>query len=161
MPDISATGLHIRLVASVTFPSGIDLTAFADDADPFDTPSVKIAEVAMGLNGDLLTWSKAAPTNATINLIPNSEDDTNLTILGDANRPQKGKTVARDVITLTGTYPDGHTITLGQGKLTDYVPGHSAASAGRLKTRPFVFAFESISRTGATSSSGLNSSLGI
>lgn len=165
MPDISVTGLHIRLVASVTFPSGVDLTAFADDADPFDTPSVKIAETAMGANGDLVTWSKAVPTTATINLIPNSDDDTNLTILGDANRPQKGKTLAGDVITLTGTYPDGRTITLSKGKLTDYMPGSSATSAGRLKTKPFAFAFEGISRTGATSttnavSTATNSLLG-
>lgn len=148
--DVSATGFHIRLVADKTFPAGIDLTAFADDADPFDTPSVKIAEGAMGLNGDLVTWSKAAPTTITVNLIPNSEDDINLTILGDANRPGKGKTVARDVITLTGTYADGSTITLSGGKLTDYVPGKPIASAGRHKTKPYVFTFETIGRTGVT-----------
>lgn len=147
--DISGVGFHVRLVASKTYPSGVDLTAFADDADPFDAPSVKIAEGGMGLNGDLVTWSKAAPTTVTINLIPNSTDDQNLTILGDANRPQKGKTVAGDEITMTGTYPDGSTITLGGGKLTDYVPGKPIASAGRMKSKPYVFMFETISRTGA------------
>lgn len=150
MPNnISGAGLHIQLVASVTFPSGFALTAFADDADPFDTPSVKVAEAAMGLNGDLVTWSKATPTAVTLNIIPNSEDDLNLTILGDANRVGKGKTSARDVISLTGTYPDGSTITLSGGVLTDYVPGKPVASAGRLKTKAYVFSFESISRTGA------------
>jgi hypothetical protein len=145
--NISGSGLHLTLAASVTFPAGFAITAFADDGDPFDTPSVKIAESAMGLNGDLVTWSKASPTNVTINVIPGSDDDVNLRILAEANRAGKGKTLAKDVITLTGTYPDGKTITLSGGIITDYVPGDSVSSAGRKKSHPYVFSFEGVSRS--------------
>lgn len=147
--NVSGFGLQVNLVASVTFPAGVVLTQFADDADPFDLPSIKLSETAMGLNGDMVSWSKAAPTTVTLNVIPGSEDDLNLEILADANRVGKGKTVARDEITLTGTYPDGHTITLSGGVITDAMPGNGVASAGRLKTKAYAFAFESISRTGA------------
>lgn len=147
MHDISATGLTITLTASKTFPTGITLSAFADDADPFDIPAVTIAEGAMGLNGDLVTWSKASPTAITINLVPGSDEAENLTILGDQNRPEKGKKVAGDVITLTAVYPSGKTRTFSGGKLTSYLPGDASASAGRLKTKPFAFMFESISGT--------------
>ena len=148
MPNnISGSGLHLNLVASVTFPSGLSITHFADDGDPFDTPSVKIAEAAMTLNGDLVTWNKAAPTNCTLNVIPGSDDDVNLRILAEANRAGKGKTLARDEITLTATYPDGKTITLSGGILTDYVPGDSVTSAGRKKSHAYAFAFETISRS--------------
>jgi len=37
MNDISVFGIRVQLVASETFPAGISLTQFADDADPFDT----------------------------------------------------------------------------------------------------------------------------
>lgn len=145
--DASWTGLTITLAADKTFPTGITLSAFADDADPFDIPAVVIAEGAMSGNGDLVTWSKAAPTTVTINLIPGSDDAENLTILGDQNRPEKGKKVAGDTITLTGVYPNGKTRTFSGGRLTSYIPGDAAASSGRLKTKPFAFIFESISGT--------------
>lgn len=75
MEDISGVGLRVTIVASNTFPSGITITQFADDADPFDVPSMQLADKAMGLNGDLITWSKASPLTPTINVIPGSEDD--------------------------------------------------------------------------------------
>src|SRR5574343_1608278 len=112
MNNISGFGLQIQVIASVTFPSGFTLTQFADDADPFDLPSIQIADKAMGLNGDLVVWSKANPIPVTVNVIPGSDDDKNLAILYDANRVGRGKVSARDEITLVGIYPDGSTITL-------------------------------------------------
>lgn len=146
MQDVSGFGLRIRLTASVTFPAGITLTQFADDADPFDIPSVQVADKAMGLNGDLITWSKANPITPTINVIPNTDDDRNLAILLEANRVARGKLSARDVITLTGVYPDGRTITLSNGKITDGAPGLSIASSNRMKSKAYAFAFEGLSR---------------
>jgi len=84
--DVSGFGLRIRLTASRTFPAGITITQFADDADPFDIPSLQIADTAMGLNGDLISWSKANPIKPTLNVIPASEDDRNLAVLLEANR---------------------------------------------------------------------------
>jgi len=142
MNDISGFGLKGRLVASLTFPAGFDITAFADDADPFDLPSMQIRDKAMGLNGDLIVWSKATPIPAALAIIPGSEDDVNLQVLFEANRVGKGKTGARDIITLTMSYPDGSVWTAAPGVITDGMPGRGVASAGRLKTNVYQFAFE-------------------
>lgn len=142
MADISGFGLSLNVVASVSFPKGFIVTQFADDADPFDLPSIQIADKAMGLNGDLITWSKATPIAITINVVPNSADDKNFATIFEANRVGKGKKSANDVITLTGIYPDGKSVTLTGGKMTDGMPANGVASAGRLKSKAYVFTFE-------------------
>lgn len=144
MTDISAFGLRVQVVASVTFPAGITLTEFADDADPFDLPSIQQVDKAMGLNGDLVTWSKASPINVTLNLVPGGADDQNMSALAASNRVGKGKNSAQDVITITAVYPSGRVVTLTQGKLTDAMPGNSVASAGRLKSKAYAFTFENV-----------------
>lgn len=145
--DVSGFGIVVGLVASVTFPAGITITQFADDADPLDMPSIKIADTAMGLNGDLITWAKANPLPATLNIIPGSNDDTNLSILAEANRVGQGKNGARDSITMTVRYPSGKVVTLSQGVITDAMFGNSVASAGRQKTKPFVMSFQNKTET--------------
>ena len=140
--DISGFGLRVNIRASNTFPVGFNVTQFADDADPLDAPSIQVADKAMGLNGDLITWSTANPLLATLNVIPGSEDDINLATLLEANRVAKGKTSARDRITMTTTYPDGSTVISSKGRITDGNPSKSVASAGRLKTNAYQFVFE-------------------
>ena len=99
--DISAFGIRVQIFASVTFPAGITITQFADDGDSLDVPQQQIADKAMGVNGDLITWSKANPLNLTLNIIPASDDDRNMSVMLEANRVARGKRGARDVITLT------------------------------------------------------------
>ena len=142
--DISGFGATVRLIASTTFPVGVTISQWADDADPIDAPSVQIADKAMGVNGDLVTWSKANPLIVTLNVVPNSGDDVNLQALFNANRVGKGKRGARDSITLLVSYPDGKVISYNRGKITDGMPGNSIASAGRMKSKAYAFAFESI-----------------
>jgi hypothetical protein len=142
MTDISGFGLQVNIKASNTFSSGFVVTQFADDADPFDLPSMQIADKAMNLNGGLVTWSKASPLNITLNVVPNSDDDKNLGALFEANRVGLGKKSARDVITMTAVYPDGSTLTLTQGAITDGMPGNAVASAGRMKSKAYAFTFE-------------------
>jgi len=144
MADISGFGLVANIKASVSFPAGFQVSQFADDGDALDVPSMQLADKAMGLNGDLVTWSKAAPLVITMNVIPNSEDDKNLAVIAESNRVGKGKKSAQDVITVTVSYPDGKTVTYTNGKLTDAMPGNGVASAGRLKSKPYVFAFENV-----------------
>ena len=145
--DISGFGLQINLIASNTFPSGVTISQFADDADPFDTPAIQLADKAMGLNGDMVTWSAPAPLDVTLNIIPGSEDDDNLSALAEANRVSKGKSSARDQITLVAIYPSGKVRTFSGGRLTNAIPADSVASSGRLKTKPFTFAFEQLARS--------------
>lgn len=142
MQNISGFGLVVNVVASNTFPAGFTVTQFADDADPFDIPSIQIADKAMGLNGDLVVWNKATPISVTINVIPGSDDDRNLAILAEANRVGRGKRGAQDVITMTAVYPDGTALTLTPGVITDGAPGTSLASAGRKKSKAYAFTFE-------------------
>ena len=147
MKDISGFGFQIQLIASVTYPSGIILSEFADDIDPLDLPAIAIADAAMGLNGDLITWSKATKIDLTIGMIPDGDDDINLTILFEANRVSKNKLNVGDIITLTGVYQDGTIITYNQGRMTSGIPGGPVSNAGRLKSKPYIFTFESRSIT--------------
>lgn len=140
--DISGFGVGVTVVADITFPTGIQITQFSDDADALDFASIKIADVAMGLNGDLLSWSKANPLPLTMNVVPNSQDDRNLGILAENNRVGKGKLSIHDTITLVVIYPDGGTITFIGGKITDAMFGQSISSAGRMKSKPYIFNFE-------------------
>lgn len=140
--DVSGFGLQIRVIADVTFPAGVTLTQFADDSDPLDIPSMQIADKAMGLNGDLVTWSVAKPISITVHLIPDSDDDINMQILFENNRVGQGKNNARDTITLNALYPSGKSIVLTNGRLTDGMPGTSAANSGKLKSKAYMFSFE-------------------
>lgn len=149
MNDVSATGLSLTITASKTFPNGFTVTQFADDADPFDIPALEIANAAMNVNGDLVTFSTPKPIPVTINVIPGSEDDNNLAILFEANRAAKGKTVARDEVSILASYPDGSTAGLSGAVMTSGMPGKSVASAGRQKSKAYVFMGQDISTTGA------------
>jgi hypothetical protein len=142
MQNISGFGLSVSIIASKTFPIGLYLTEFADDADPFDIPSLQIADKAMGLNGDLIIWSKPNPINIVLSVIPNSFTDINLAILLEANRVGRGKIGARDIITMTTSYPAGNFIILQNGAITDGMPASSVASSARLKTKTYGFTFE-------------------
>lgn len=140
--DVSGFGLIVRVVADVTFPAGISISQFADDADPLDMSAVQIADTAMGLNGDLVKWAKAAPLPAVLNVIPGSPDDINLQILADSNRVGQGKISAYDNITMAIIYPDGSVTTLAGGIITNSVFGKPVSQAGRLKTRSYSFVFQ-------------------
>lgn len=142
--EIGGFGLAVILQATNTFPVGLPLTEFADDADPFDFPDLQVADIAMGLNGDLLTWSRAMPLIVNLALIPEGDDDNNMSVLLAANRVGKNKQSARDRITLVGKYPSGYTVTLTNGKLTNGMPSNSITSAGRMKSKVYKLAFENI-----------------
>lgn len=142
MQDISAVGFRINLVASNTFPQGFSITQFADDADPFDTPAVVVGDKKMALNGQMVRWSTANAIDLTLNVIPSSDDDDNLAILLEANRVGANKVSAQDVITMTGIYPDGRTVTYSPGCILSGPTASSIASAGRLKSKAYMFAFE-------------------
>jgi hypothetical protein len=139
--NVSAFGTKVQLTASVTFPQGITITQFADDADGLDIPSIQIGDAAKGTNGDLVAWSKAAVENVTLNVIPGGENDKDLMTLYNANKATVGKTPARDEIKLVITHPDGTVDTKEGGTVTDYIPGMPFASSGRNKTKPYAFKF--------------------
>lgn len=149
MSDISGYGLRVQIRASVTFPQGFTVTQFADDADPIDNPSTELAQVAMGLNGDLVSWASAQPHQLTLNVIPNGTDDANLAVVAQRNITGRGQRPARDLITAVVLYPDGRQVTLARGRIISAILAPGVASGGRIKTRPYGFAFEQITHGGA------------
>lgn len=144
MQNISGFGLVVNITASTTFPNGLQITAFADDSDPMDFSEQTVTENAMGLNGHHIVWSRANPLEMVINVIPRTEDDTNLSILFEANRVGLGKRGARDVVTLTATYPDGSIVVCSGGIVKAGTPSVGVAASARMKTRPYRFSFENI-----------------
>lgn len=144
MDYISAAGFFITLVADKTFPAGIILRKFADDSDPFDFPDITVAEYGIGLNGDMVVWQKAVPLPIDLNVLPNTDEEKNLSVLLEANRQKKGKNSAKDVITITANYPDGTVKTLQSGAILVGSPMQSIASNGRMKTKHYGFVFENV-----------------
>lgn len=145
--NISGFGLTAQIVASATFPQGVTVTSFGDDADPLDSPDLTVADTAYGLNGDMVVWSRATGIEVAVNVIPTSEDDDNLDALTDANRVGKNKTSARDRIDIVFTYPNGQRVTCSSGVIVvgSIVP--QIASSGRMKTRQYRFRFEKITKS--------------
>lgn len=141
--DITGFGTVVNVIASNSYPLGIAVTQFSDDTDPVDMASIRIADTAMGVNGDLIKWARAATNPVVLNVIPGSQNDIDLATLANNNRVSQGKTGAQDVITLTVVYPDGSIVTFSNGVITDAMFGKSISGAGRLKTRSYAFSFES------------------
>jgi hypothetical protein len=141
--NVSGFGTVVTVIGSNTFPTGFPVTQFSDDIDALDLPGVKIADLAMGVNGDLIKWSRAAILPASLGVIPGSNDDINLQILAEANRVGQGKASAQDVITIVVVYPDGTSTTLSQGSITDAPFGKSISGSGREKSKVYQFAFAS------------------
>ncbi len=142
MFDNSGSGAIIQLVASVIYPAGITLDQFSDDTDAFDVPSINIVDSAMGVNGDLITWSKPQPLKLTLSVIAESPNDQYLQVLFDANRIARNKISTNDVITLSLIYQAGNTVTFSQGRITDGMPATGIASSARFKTKVYGFVFE-------------------
>jgi|SRR5690625_410219 len=140
--DISATGFTAIVQASQTFPQGFQLTSFADDADPFDLPVSTIAETAMDINGNLVTWSAPQPQEVQFNVQPGSDEDNNLRALLEANTAKRGRRAAGDLITVVASYGDGSILTARNGKITQGPRGVSVASAGRHKSNAYTFVFQ-------------------
>jgi hypothetical protein len=148
MQNISGFGLSVTIYASTTFPTGVTITEFADDADPLDTPELDLADTAMGSNGDMVTWSRPQGIEVTLNVIATSEDDTNLAQIFEANRIGKNKKSAQDQITLAASYPQGGQANASPGVMVTGTALPAVQSSGRYKSRSYRFKFENITKSG-------------
>lgn len=144
MHDISGFGTRLALTASRTYPNGINISAFADDADGLDIPTLQIGDKAMGMNGDMTFWSTANAKEVNINVIPNSEDDRNLRALLLANTPSRGKRPAGDEITLSIILPDGTSAQYTGGKIVSGPASIAVAQSGKQKAGTYGFVFEAV-----------------
>lgn len=141
--DVSASGIKITVIAIPTYPFGITITSFSDDADPLDSPELNTAEFTMGLNGDLILNRHPTPIEVNLSVIPGTDEERALSNLLDANRVAKNKVSYQDHITLTVQYPDGLTKVLTNGAIVAGSVLTGVSSNGRLKTKAFKFVFES------------------
>ena len=144
MENITGFGSKVQIIASKSFPAGFTVTQFAGDTDPFDLPSLQIADTDMGVNGDLASWDVASKVEVSLSVFPGSENDKNLSIIYEANRVGKGKNSVQDIISMVIASPDGEITRVTKGKMTNAMPGFSVASEGRQKTKVYIFAFENI-----------------
>lgn len=148
MQNISANGLIVTLSASSSFPRLI-LSQWADDSDPLDIPELEINGSAMGVNGDLVTWSTPKPIEVKLSVIAGSTDDKNLSILFNLNRAGKLKPSTNDIINMTFIYANVGSVlvkptTLVGGTCKTYMPATGAASSGRKKSKTYSFIFENV-----------------
>lgn len=141
MADISGFGVGTYLIASATYPVGIQLTQYSDDTDWIAIDDLTLAEVAMAGNGELVTWSALNPISLSLSFIPGGDDDQLLSVLAERNRVGRGKTSARDEITLVNISPTGAVTTYTDGKLVTAPMGNSITSASRIKTKVYAFMF--------------------
>ena len=144
--DISGRGVILTLIASQSAPGGFLITEFPEDVDPYESEAIEIAETAKGLNGTLISWSRAVNIPIKINVIPGSDSDRTLKIIGDNNFPSAdnlGRPIVKDVMTLVLTHPDGLQEVLQEGKMTKYSPVIGTSGSGRRKSQSYEFMFES------------------
>jgi len=142
MTDISGNGVKILIAASKTFPVGFPVTQLADDNDPLDFADLSLSETAMGVNGDMVSYTVTNPLEFTLSVIPNGVDDAALSVLHEANRASKNKQSAKDSITITIVYPNLRTVVLRGGSIISGSAAPSISSNGRIKTKTYNFHFE-------------------
>ena len=147
MSSITATGSVANIRASVTFPQGFDVNDWCDDGDPFDIPSVVTGDDASNINGQRVFWSVANVKDVTMGVIPGSPSDRKLRDLLTFNDPAGGKGVTGDIIEMTLTFPNGTFTQFFKGSIKGGPPANSATSAGRLKSKFYIFGFESATGT--------------
>ena len=148
MENVSANGLTVIINALPSFPYLV-LTQWADDTDPLDIPELEITGSAMGINGDLITWSTPKPIEVKLSVIPGTNDDRNLGILFNLNRAGKLKPSTHDVVNMSFIYANSiggifRRVTLAAGTCKTYMPATGAASSGRKKSKTYSFIFENV-----------------
>ena len=142
MINNTAFGLQATLVADKTFPTGISLTTFAKDTDPFKIDSTALKCTRFTLNGRLVSWDEVGGYPLSIALENGAEDDTKMQILAKANTAEFGKKVVTDKITITAIYPDGSKTIFSNGILLESVNGKSVASGGSIEVHIYKFLFQ-------------------
>lgn len=143
MQDVSSVGISVQIKASITFPAGITVTAFPEDGDIGITGNSEIAGNASGVNGDLIVWKTVNGIELNVPIIPNTNDESLLNILFDANRASKNRFPVKDIITLVTTNPvTGVVRTYTNGVVKNGPVGYQYGGDGRIRTKTYGFVFE-------------------
>jgi len=141
--DASAVGISVRLIASITYPAGIQLNAFPEDGETGPNGENEIAGNASGVNGDLIVWKTVSGIEYTLNLIPNTEQEALVDVLFEGNRASKNRFPKKDIITLIVTDPvTGVPKTYKNGVIKNGAVGYRYGGDGRIRNKSYGFVFE-------------------
>lgn len=146
--DVSALGFSIVVKDDKLFPQGFVIKRTADAADPFDFADLTLGEATMDANGFLVYASAPSPIEFTINLLPSTEEDKNMSQLFEAHRPAMGRARTGGEITITVQYADGSSITATDVYLISGSPARSISQPSRYKVKPYVFAAQDYQKSG-------------
>lgn len=144
MHDVSATGVKIRVIASYTAPAGFEVKRFSDDNAPYEVPDVDIASTGMTINGELVVWSTPAGVQVNISVLPETDEDDNLSRVWTANRIGANKAAIHDIITIIITLPSGKVKMFTNGSIISGPPTTGATADARLSTKTYGFMFETV-----------------
>lgn len=139
--DISVAGSEVSIISNPTFPAGFTITEWATDADPLTIEDVQVAQSEIGVNGDVISWHRAAMVNVDMNVIPNSESDKNLMILTATNKVEKNKVSLHDNITMVIAYADGTIKTFSEGTIVSGSVANSMVNDGKIRSKNYKFTF--------------------
>lgn len=144
MFNISGFGTSVTVVALQTFPMGFNITEFADDQDPIDIPPIEPVGYQPLYDGSIVTFTKAAPIELTLSVIPGSEDDINLKILLQSRGVGPSILPFQDITTMVISYPDGGRVILTQGSILSGPVADSIIETARKKSNQYKFVFASV-----------------
>lgn len=142
---ISVTGFNtkVSLRASNTFPAPIVLTQFPGDESAISIEDIEIGQHTGGLE-ERVAWNVYAPIVIDLNIIAGGENDDLLNVLLLANRAEKGKELAQDILTMSIIYPNGRIRTYGDGSIMSGPGGLTVDAERKLKTNLYKFGFDTI-----------------
>ena len=142
--DVSGMGFKILVKDDKLFPRGFEINRTADGVDPFDFDTVTLGEATMDANGNQVYTCTPNPINFTINLLPTSEEDDNMSLLFEAHRPRAGVARTGGKITVTTIYPDGKSVTAIDCKFLTGDPRRSITANSKYKNKVYTFSCEDI-----------------
>ena len=141
--DVSSIGITAVLTASITYPNGITFTAFPEEGDIGAAGTNEIAGNASGVNGELIVYKTVNPIEVTLPLIPNTEEESLMDLLFEANRASKNRFPKKDIITLVLTNPvTGVAKTYKNGVIKSGTVAYQYGADGRIKNKTYTFVFE-------------------
>jgi hypothetical protein len=142
MINISGFGLSIIIVAISSFPSGFELSAFADDSDPLSIDDLEPTGFEQLYDGSLFFYDKTAPIKVSVSVIPGSDDDINLKILLQARKGSPPHLPIPDITSMMVRYSDGGIVGFTKGSIISGPLTDTIQSAGRKKSNKYNFVFD-------------------
>lgn len=141
MIDVSGFGTGIVVLALQSFPTGFQLSQFADDSDPIEAKEIEPTGYEMLYDGDLFAFDKATPIEVAVSVIPGTPDDINLKILLQNKHSPKSLIPLPDITSMVITYPDKGRIVLSKGTILKGPLVDSINTSGRRKGNKYTFVF--------------------